>query len=71
MIKPDDGQVVWIEYPQGRHLRARYVARGDSFEALGEHIAASEVANWSRHEHEDTDISDDPKLVLKGKLTRD
>jgi len=72
MHKPDDGETVWIEYPEGRRLRAAYDARSDTFRgADGTRLSARAVANWSRREHEDTDISDDPALRLKGRLTRD
>lgn len=72
MDKPLDGETVWIEYPEGRHFRAIYHAGADAFvDAEGASAAARDVANWSRREHEDTDISDDPKLFIKGGLTRD
>ncbi len=71
MQKPDDGEAVWIEYPEGRHLLARFDARADVFVVGDERVAAGAVANWSREEHEDYDISDDPKQQLGGKLTRD
>jgi hypothetical protein len=72
MIKPNDGETVWVEYPEGRRFRSTYRSASDSFDAKdGAPIAASAVANWSRSEHEDYDISDDPKQVLGGKLTRD
>ncbi len=72
MTKPDDGETVWIEYPEGRRFRATYRLDSDSFVAADEKtIAARDVANWSRSEHEDYDISDDPKQALGGKLTRD
>ncbi len=72
MIKPDDGETVWIEYPEGRHFRATYDAGSDTFAAVGaKRIDAAKIANWSRSEHEDYDISDDPKQQVGGKLTRD
>ena len=72
MIKPNDGETVWIEYPEGRHLRAKYRSASDTFAAADDKsIAACHVANWSRREHEDYDISDDPKQALGGRLTRD
>jgi hypothetical protein len=72
MDKPLDGETVWIEYPEGRRFRAAYDADTDTFAGANDsRIAAMSVANWSRQQHEDTDISDDPKLVIKGKLTRD
>jgi len=72
MVKPDDGEIVWIEYPEGRHLRAKFDSASDTFAPFGEHpIAASAIANWSREEHEDYDISDDPQEGIKGNLTRD
>jgi hypothetical protein len=72
MQKPNDGETVWIEYPEGRRRRAVYYSSSDTFAVEGdEPIAARVVANWSRGEHEDYDISDDPKQSLGGKLTRD
>lgn len=72
MIKPNDGETVWIEYPEGRHFRATYRSASDTFYvADNKAIAACEIANWSRSEHEDYDISDDPKQALGGELTRD
>lgn len=72
MIKPNDGEAIWIEYPEGRRFLATYRASSDAFvTADGNTIAACDVANWSRSEHEDYDISDDPKQALGGKLTRD
>jgi len=69
---PGDGETVWIEYPEGRHFRAQYDANGRRFVADdGALVAADDVANWSREEHEDYDISDDPKQQLGGSLTRD
>ncbi len=69
---PNDGETVWIEYPEGRRFRARYDASGNRF--VGEdglHVASDRVANWSRDEREDYDISDDPKRILGGSLARD
>lgn len=72
MIKPNDGETVWIEFPEGRHFRAVYNSASDNFSPNGgSPIPASAVANWSREEREDYDISDDPKEGIKGKLTRD
>ena len=72
MNKPNDGESVWIEYPEGRRFRATYRSNSDSFAANdGKNVAARDVANWSRNEHEDYDISDDPQQVVGGKLTRD
>jgi hypothetical protein len=72
LIKPGDGELVWIEYPEGRHLQAVYDASSDTYAPQGQHpIAAAEVANWSHEEHEDTDISDWPTQPDKGKLARD
>ncbi|HEX4481007.1 MAG TPA: hypothetical protein VH082_09375 [Rudaea sp.] len=69
---PSDGETVWIEYPEGRRFRARYEVGGNRFVADdGSHVAADRVNNWSRNEHEDYDISDDPKQVVGGSLTRD
>lgn len=69
---PNDGEAVWIEYPEGRHFRARYDAGGKRFVADdGSQVAANEIANWSRDEREEYDISDDPKQLLGGSLTRD
>jgi len=67
--KPNDGETVWIEYPEGRHLQAVYHAGSDSYRAQGEMIAADATTNWSYEQHEDTDISDQP-LADKGGLTR-
>ncbi|MEP6940969.1 MAG: hypothetical protein ABI846_14475 [Rudaea sp.] len=67
--KPNDGETVWIEYPEGRHLQAVYEAAADAFRAGSEMIVAQSVANWSYEQHEDTDISDQP-LADKGGLTR-
>jgi len=70
MQKPNDGETVWIEYPEGRHFRATYDAGSDTFAAPGEErVRAVDVANWSRQEREDYDISDQP-AAPKGKLTR-
>jgi hypothetical protein len=72
VTKPNDGEAVWVEYPEGRHFRATYQANSDTFATEdGKTVAARDVANWSRSEHEDYDISDDPKQALGGKLTRD
>ncbi|MEP6483872.1 MAG: hypothetical protein ABJB01_05435 [Rudaea sp.] len=72
MIKPSDSETVWIEYPEGKRFRASYDASADTFIAPdGTRIAAANVANWSHSEHEDYDISDDPKQQVGGKLTRD
>lgn len=69
---PNDGETVWIEYPEGRHFRATYEAGGERFVGDdGSHVPADRVANWSRSEHEDHDISDDPKQVIRGSLARD
>ena len=69
---PNDGETVWIEYPEGRHFRAKFEAAGNRFVADdGTHTAADRVANWSREEREDYDISDDPKQMLGGSLARD
>lgn len=67
--KPNDGETVWIEFPEGRHLQAVYDAGSDSYRAQGETIAADAATNWSYEQHEDTDISDQP-LADKGGLTR-
>jgi hypothetical protein len=72
VIKPSDGESVWVEYPEGRRFHATYRASSETFVAEdGKTVAAGDVANWSRGEHEDYDISDDPKQALGGKLTRD
>ena len=69
---PDDGETVWIEHPEGRHFRAKFDAGSNRFVGEdGSHVAAGDVANWSRDEHEDYDISDDPTQLLGGSLTRD
>ena len=68
--KPNDGETVWIEYPEGRHLSAVYDAGSDSYRTHeGETIPGDATSNWSYDEHEDTDISDQP-LADKGGLTR-
>jgi hypothetical protein len=70
--KPHDGQMVWIEYPEGKHFEARYDAATDCFFAPPQSpIAAGEVANWSVEEHEDTDIGDTLNRGEKGRLARD
>ena len=70
-VRPIDGETVWIEYPEGKHFEAVYAAMADAFTPRNGHpIAAKSVANWSRQEHENTDISDDPKQMTGGKLTR-
>lgn len=69
---PGDGETVWIEYPEGRHFRAKYKAGVHCF--IGDddtRVAADRVANWSHSEREDYDISDDPKQIVGGALTRD
>jgi hypothetical protein len=71
MQKPNPDEIVWIEYPEGKHFQARYDAASDSFAAQDQPaIPAGAVANWSREEHEDHDISDDPLQPTKGRLTR-
>ena len=70
MIRPVNGETVWIEYPEGRHFRAMYDAQSDSFATEdASPIGAAVVANWSRQEHEDYDISDQPNAP-KGALAR-
>ena len=72
MVRPNDGETVWIEYPEGRHFQAEYDSASDTFTPPGQRpIPAGAIANWSREEREDYDISDDPKESVKGKLTRD
>jgi hypothetical protein len=72
VIKPNDGETVWIEYPEGKHFHATYDAAADAFaNADGHRIDAAKISNWSRSEHEDYDISDDPKQQVAGQLTRD
>jgi hypothetical protein len=69
--KPDNAETVWIEYPEGRHFRAEYDAASDAYTVQGQPpIPANSVANWSREEREDYDISDDPLQPTKGLLTR-
>jgi hypothetical protein len=69
--KPEDGQRVWIEYPEGKHFQARYDAANDRFLAPPQApIAGCEVANWSIEEHEDTDIADTLNRGEKGSLAR-
>lgn len=69
---PSDGETVWIEYPEGRHFRARYEGGANRFVGDdGSHVSADRVTNWSRNEHEDCDNSDDPKQIIGGSLTRD
>ncbi len=69
---PNDGETVWIEYPEGRRFRAKYDEGAKRFVGDdGAHVSADHVANWSRNEREDYDISDDPKQRLGGALTRD
>jgi hypothetical protein len=70
--KPKDGETVWIEFPEGRHFPARYDAAHDRFDVDGaDSIDAGAIANWSYNEHDDHDISDDPKEAIKGRITRD
>ena len=70
-VRPVPDEIVWIEYPEGKHFEAVYDAKADTFTpADGAPIPANAVANWSRQEHENTDISDDPKEAIKGKLSR-
>ncbi len=71
MERPDDDETVWIEFPEGRRFRARFSAHADEFVADDSRIPLADVANWSRSEHEDYDISDDPKQQVSGRLTRD
>ena len=69
---PNDGETVWIEYPEGRRFPAKYEASANRYLAGdGTPVAAERVANWSRDEREDYDISDDPKQRVGGALTRD
>lgn len=71
-IKPNDGEIVWIEYPEGKHFQAEYDSASDTFTVKGESpIKAGDVANWTYEEHDDYDISDDPKEQIHGDLTRD
>jgi hypothetical protein len=71
LVKPIDDETVWVEYPEGMHFEAVYNASADTYTPRDGHpIAAKDIANWSRQEHEDTDISDDPRQASKGKLTR-
>lgn len=68
---PADGETVWIEYPEGKHFQAVFDAASDTYNASGlPAIPAGLVANWSREEREDYDISDDPLQPTKGRLTR-
>jgi hypothetical protein len=70
-VRPIDDETVWVEFPAGKHFEAEYSAKADTFTPKeGPAIAAKDVVNWSRQEHEDTDISDDPKEAIKGKLSR-
>ncbi|HZX92007.1 MAG TPA: hypothetical protein VFE67_15325 [Rudaea sp.] len=69
--KPNDGEIVWVEYPEGKHFQAKYDAASDTYTAQGQQpLSANSVANWSREEREDYDISDDPLQPTKGRLTR-
>ena len=71
IVRPKDGETVWIEYPEGRHFAAKYAAGSDTYTSDSQHpINASLAANWSYEEHEDVDISDWPNQPEKGKLTR-
>jgi hypothetical protein len=70
-ITPNDGETVWIEYPEGKHFESVYDTKTDTFTpAGGQAIPANAVANWSRQQHENTDIGDDPKEAAAGRLTR-
>jgi hypothetical protein len=69
-VRPIDGETIWVEYPEGKHFQAMYDANADVFIPKdGTTVAADDVANWSRQEHEDVDISDNPRQQ-KGALTR-
>ena len=69
--KPDDSETVWIEYPEGKHFQAEFDAASDTYAVQGRApIPAHSVANWSREEREDYDISDDPLQPTKGRLAR-
>jgi len=69
--RPNDGQTVWVEYPEGKHFRATYDESSDTYTPDGERpIRADVVCNWSEEEREDYDISDEPTAPEKGKLTR-
>jgi len=69
--KPNDGEIVWVEYPEGKRFQAKFDAASDTYAAQGQQpLAADSVANWSREEREDYDISDDPLQPTKGRLTR-
>ena len=69
---PNDDETVWIEYPEGRHFLAKYDASANRFVGEdGSHIASDRIANWSREERENYDISDDPKQIVGGALARD
>jgi hypothetical protein len=71
IVRPIDGETVWVEFPAGKHFEAEFGAKTDTFTPKhGPPIAAKEVVNWSRQEHENTDISDDPKEAISGKLSR-
>jgi hypothetical protein len=57
-VRPVDGETVWIEYPEGKHFEAVYDAMADTYTPRDGHpIAAKDITNWSRQEHENTDIS--------------
>lgn len=69
--KPDNAETVWIEHPEGKHFQAEYDAASDTYNVQGQlPIPANSVANWSREEREDYDISDDPLQPTKGRLAR-
>ena len=49
--KPNDGEIVWVEYPEGKHFQAEYDAANDTYTAQGQPpLPANSVANWSREE---------------------
>ena len=71
MQTPNDGESVWVEYPEGKRFRAKFHAASNTFAPeQGVPIHIREVMNWSRQEHEDYDISDEPAAPEKGRLTR-
>ena len=47
IVRPIDGETVWVEFPAGKHFEAEFGAKTDTFTPKhGPPIAAKEVVNW-------------------------
>jgi hypothetical protein len=57
LVKPLNGETVWVEYPEGKCFRALYDSAADAFISEDGAIPAAAAANWSRQLHEPADIS--------------